>query len=58
MKTKHNFKLSGMDLNDWFMGCERCWYQRPKNEAGYRKCPKCENTLTVHKIQLSDIIWG
>lgn len=45
----HRFKLAGMKVGDWFLGCPKCWTQYPTNAAGATRCT-CGGTMLIYDI--------
>jgi rRNA maturation endonuclease Nob1 len=53
--VKHQFDLSGMSLGEWFLGCEKCWNQYPKNALAKPCCDRCGCRMNRYQIRQSDL---
>ena len=53
--VEHNFNLEGMRVKDWFLGCNKCWFQLPVRVAGAPICPKCRNRLSILDVKEGDV---
>lgn len=48
--TPHRFKLAGMKVGDWFMGCPSCYSQYAVCSAGSTNC-HCGGKMLIFDIK-------
>ena len=53
--VEHNYNTEGMKLGDWFLGCNKCWFQLPVGAAAVNECPICLMPLSVLTINKGDL---
>lgn len=52
---EHEFKLTGFDVGETFLGCDYCWSTYPV-VAGVNLCPNCgdKRKLKICTVEASD----
>ena len=49
------FNLEGMTIGDWFLACEDCQVQLPKNTAAKPFCPECGKRMDLCRVEKGDV---
>lgn len=55
IKDNHRFNITDKKYGEWFLGCNKCWFQLESNVAAKPVCPKCNNEMLLYTVKTSDI---